>query len=215
MEKKYKLINSNIWNGKKIYRIEALRSFGNVKKGDFGGWVEGEHNLSHEGNCWIPHISVICGSTRIEGDFVVQSNIDVLYTVSNPEKLKRYYFPRMSWRINYSGFDEKTNQHIVKVGCQFHSIDNWKNPAFRNNFVNRYYLNISEVSHLLGILAEIEKYHCQTDPFKKIEENIQALKKEVTEPLKTETISLISSLQVSKTTSNRDPKTGRFMKKGS
>lgn len=36
-----------------LYRIKALRDFGNVKAGDIGGWVESYNNLSQEGNCWI------------------------------------------------------------------------------------------------------------------------------------------------------------------
>ena len=35
-------------------RVVALRDFGgNVKKGDVGGIVDGEHNLSHYGDCWV------------------------------------------------------------------------------------------------------------------------------------------------------------------
>ena len=54
MEKKYKLTNESvIVNGKTLHRIEALRDFGNVKKGDKGGFVEKECNLSQSGDCWV------------------------------------------------------------------------------------------------------------------------------------------------------------------
>ena len=213
MKKKYEFVGSDTWCGKKICRIRALRSFGNVIKGEYAGWVEGERNLSHEGNCWISSDGAICGDTKITGDLIISQNFDVLYTVSNPEKLKMYGFPRTGWHINYSGFDKKTNQHFIRVGCQVHSINKWKNPEFRENFVLDYRLSDFEVNYLLGILSEIEKNHCQTDPFKKIEENIAELKKEVTEPLKTETISLISSLPITQKSSlpKRD-KFGRFIK---
>ena len=36
-----------------LYRIQALRNFGDVREGDLGGFVESEMNLSHEGKCWI------------------------------------------------------------------------------------------------------------------------------------------------------------------
>lgn len=36
-----------------LWRIEALRDFGDIKKGSIGGCVESEENLSHDGNCWI------------------------------------------------------------------------------------------------------------------------------------------------------------------
>lgn len=54
MEKKYKLTDETItFNFIKLHRIEALRSFGNVRKGDKGGFIESEDNLSHEGNSWV------------------------------------------------------------------------------------------------------------------------------------------------------------------
>lgn len=39
--------------GKKLFRIKALVTFGNVKKGELGGFVEKEENLCHIGNCWV------------------------------------------------------------------------------------------------------------------------------------------------------------------
>lgn len=54
MEKKYKLTNESvIVNGKTLYRIKSLKDFGNVKKGDKGGFVEKEENLSQSGDCWV------------------------------------------------------------------------------------------------------------------------------------------------------------------
>jgi len=54
MEKKYELTNEKImFFGKKLCRIRALKDFGNVNKGDLGGFIEKEENLSHEGICWI------------------------------------------------------------------------------------------------------------------------------------------------------------------
>lgn len=56
MEKKYELLlDDSIIHGigKTLYRIRALKDFSNVKKGDLGGYVESEENLSHDGDCWI------------------------------------------------------------------------------------------------------------------------------------------------------------------
>ena len=45
-EKKYKLTDEYITIGdKKLYRIEALKYFAYIKKGDKGGFVESEDNL--------------------------------------------------------------------------------------------------------------------------------------------------------------------------
>jgi UDP-3-O-[3-hydroxymyristoyl] glucosamine N-acyltransferase len=54
MEKKYKLTDETIKiDDVTLYRIEALKDFGKIKKGDKGGFVQSEKNLSQKGNCWI------------------------------------------------------------------------------------------------------------------------------------------------------------------
>lgn len=65
--KKYELIeDSNThYKNRKVYRVKALRDFGSVQKGDIGGWVEGEHNLSHEGDCWIFDDAYVVDQARI------------------------------------------------------------------------------------------------------------------------------------------------------
>lgn len=37
----------------RLHRIRALIDFDDVKVGDYGGYIETEDNLSHEGNCWV------------------------------------------------------------------------------------------------------------------------------------------------------------------
>lgn len=68
--KKYKLIqDSRIWQyDRAIYRIQALRDFSDVKKGDLGGFVESEGNLSQEGDCWIYDMAQAVEKSRVEGD---------------------------------------------------------------------------------------------------------------------------------------------------
>lgn len=52
--KKYELTDDSIeWSGATLYRIRALRDFGNVKKGALGGFVQSEVNLSHYGDSWV------------------------------------------------------------------------------------------------------------------------------------------------------------------
>ena len=52
--KKYRLTEeTKVINGHTLHRIEALKDFGGVKKGELGGWIEKEDNLSHDGNAWV------------------------------------------------------------------------------------------------------------------------------------------------------------------
>lgn len=76
MEKKYRLLeNDTITVGfKTLYRIEALKDFAGVKKGDKGGYVEKEENLSHEDNCWVYDNALVHGEARISGNVCVSDN---------------------------------------------------------------------------------------------------------------------------------------------
>lgn len=51
--KKFELTTKISFNGRTLYRIRALKNFRNVKKGDLGGYVEKESNLSQTGDAWI------------------------------------------------------------------------------------------------------------------------------------------------------------------
>ncbi len=58
--------------GTTVYRIKALRSFGDVKKGDLGGFVESESNLSMSGDCWIYDDAVVLDDGEVLDDSVVR-----------------------------------------------------------------------------------------------------------------------------------------------
>ena len=68
-DKKYKLTDECITIGdKKLYRIESLKDFAFIKKGDKGGFVESEENLSQVGSCWIYNDTKVCGNAKVCGD---------------------------------------------------------------------------------------------------------------------------------------------------
>ena len=72
MEKKYKLTEETInVNGRTLYRIEALKDFANIKKGDKGGFIENEKNLSQSDDCWV------YGNARVYNNAVVYDNAKV------------------------------------------------------------------------------------------------------------------------------------------
>lgn len=54
--------------GKILYRIEALGDFGNVKKGDLGGYLEKEENLSQDRYCWVSGNARVYGNAWVYGD---------------------------------------------------------------------------------------------------------------------------------------------------
>lgn len=74
MSKKYELVNQRK-DG--LYQVKALKSFNNVKKGDLGGWVAGEHNLSHAGVCWAYDSAEVFEDAKVFGDAAVSGTAEV------------------------------------------------------------------------------------------------------------------------------------------
>ena len=84
MGNKYELTEETMeYDGHTLHRIKALKSFRTLKndywgytinKGDLGGWVESEKNLSQEGNCWIRDNSKVYGEAKITDDRVINES---------------------------------------------------------------------------------------------------------------------------------------------
>jgi hypothetical protein len=68
--KKYKILkDSKIkFKGRTLYRIQALGSFGDVQKGDIGGYIEKHNNLSHQDKCWIYGNAKVFNDAKVFGD---------------------------------------------------------------------------------------------------------------------------------------------------
>lgn len=63
--------------GRKLFRIKALVSFGNVKAGDMGGYVEKEENLSHLNDAWVYGNAKVYGDAWVSGNAKVYGNAKV------------------------------------------------------------------------------------------------------------------------------------------
>ena len=79
--KKYELTtNTKVFDGKTLYQIRALASFGDVHAGDFGGYIEKEDNLSQAGTAWVYGNALVSdnaqvyGNARVYGDAWVYGN---------------------------------------------------------------------------------------------------------------------------------------------
>lgn len=67
--KKYELTsNFKMFLGRKLFQIKALISFGSVVKGELGGYIEKEENLSHENSAWVYGDARVCGNAEVYGD---------------------------------------------------------------------------------------------------------------------------------------------------
>src|SRR5574344_1081445 len=78
MKKKYELTDETLeWGTHILHRIKALKEFAEVKKGDLGGWVESEYNLSQDGTCWVYDDAKVFENARISLDAIIYNNAQV------------------------------------------------------------------------------------------------------------------------------------------
>lgn len=76
--KKYELTDQSIeLLGVTLRRIRALRDFGNVKKGELGGYVQSEDNLSHAGDAWVYDNAMVFDKARVIENAKVRHNAKV------------------------------------------------------------------------------------------------------------------------------------------
>lgn len=62
-----------------LYHVRALKDFGDICAGDLGGYIKGEHNLSHGGDARVYGDARVCGDAWVDGNAWVGSKAD--YTV--------------------------------------------------------------------------------------------------------------------------------------
>lgn len=76
MKKKYKMTEEIIVrDGHILHRIEALVDFGDVKKGDKGGWIEKEDNLS--GNAWVYEDAKVYGNATVSQNAKIYGEAEI------------------------------------------------------------------------------------------------------------------------------------------
>lgn len=105
--KKYELTGEvKVKFGVTFKRIRALIDFGNVKKGELGGFIEKEENLSHENNAWVSGNARVYGNARVSGNAEVSGNADYVL------------IGRIGSRFGFTTFfRNKNNEIYVSCGC--------------------------------------------------------------------------------------------------
>ncbi|WP_141108402.1 hypothetical protein [Enterococcus sp. 5B3_DIV0040] len=77
--KKYCLTDQYVlFAGEPFYRIQALIDFGDVRKGDYGGFVQHLSNLSQYGDCWIYNSALVGGNAYVHQNAKVREQAWVI-----------------------------------------------------------------------------------------------------------------------------------------
>lgn len=84
---------TNPISGKPLLRLVAVKQFGlvtgsKVKVGEQGGLVEGEWNLSQQGDCWVGKSAVVCDDARVV-DYAIVSGNSIVSTNAVVSELAR------------------------------------------------------------------------------------------------------------------------------
>ena len=75
---KYELTDETIeYLGHILHRIKALKDFGDIKKGDMGGWIEGSFNLSQYGDCWVYQGAIAYDNSRVLNNSKIYDNAQI------------------------------------------------------------------------------------------------------------------------------------------
>ena len=73
--RKYELTSeTKVIDGVELHRIKAIKSFGNIKKGELGGWIESEKNLSQYGDAWVCGYAKVFDNAKVDGNAKVGGN---------------------------------------------------------------------------------------------------------------------------------------------
>ena len=64
-------------DGTKLYRIVALRNFGDVEKGQKGGYIQHEGNLSQHGDCWVAERAKVYHQARVEKNALACDYVEI------------------------------------------------------------------------------------------------------------------------------------------
>ena len=76
--KKYVLTDEVMnYGGRTLHRIKAIKDFNDVQKGDLGGWIEKEINLSDVGDCWVYDNSKVFNNARVYGNAILTQEAEV------------------------------------------------------------------------------------------------------------------------------------------
>jgi len=111
---KYKLQPTDFTTpaGKPLFRVVALRDSSFAKAGELGGYIEGETNLSHEGDCWVSGNARVYGDARVYGNAWVGGDARVYGNAEVSGDAQVYGDARVGGNARFTGgyaFATKTN----------------------------------------------------------------------------------------------------------
>ena len=166
MDKKYELTEDTITCcGRTLHRVRAIKSFGGVKAGELGGYIENEDNLSQEGDAWVYGNAQVYDSARVYGDAWVYGDALVygnaqVYGNADIQSSRNYFVagPLGSRDRFTTFFRTKSNDIKVACGCFKGTIDEFVSKVKETHGTSAYgqeYCGIVDfVKNYLNLIKE-------------------------------------------------------------
>lgn len=124
--KKYELTDETmVFHGITLHRIKALKDFGNVKSGEIGGWIESEHNLSHNGDCWVADNAKVFDDARVFCDAEIHGDSHV--------KCYNDYIVFKNFWSSGRYFTWTRSNNMWKVGCFYGTGEDLVKKAYADS----------------------------------------------------------------------------------
>ena len=154
--KKYELTSeTKVINCVELHRIKALNSFGNIKKGELGGWIESEKNLSQYGDAWVGGNATVrgnawvCGNATVRGNAIIYENATISENATVEDNAKVYgnatisgdawvggkedYIVFKNWWSSGRYFTWTRSNNKWKVGCFYGSGEELIAKAYKDS----------------------------------------------------------------------------------
>lgn len=126
--KKYEFTGeTKVVNGTTLKRIRALVSFGDVVKGEVGGFIKDEKNLSHNGNACVTGDARVDGNARVTGNACVNGNAEVTGDAWVTDTTDYMLIGSIGSRNDFTTFFKNKGGGIsVKCGCFSGTIEEFR-----------------------------------------------------------------------------------------
>ena len=111
--------------GTELFRVKALISFGDVEKGELGGYVEKEANLNHYGNARVYGDAWVYGDACVYGNARVSGNAEV-------SKLNDYIVFKNNWSSGRYFTYTRSNK-MWSVGCFYGTGEELVEKAYQDS----------------------------------------------------------------------------------
>lgn len=153
IERKYEFTEeTKKFCGRILHRIRAVRSFNGVKKGDLGGFIKSEDNLSHNGMAWVYlgarvyDTARVYGNAQIYGDARIYGKTDYI-TVE-----------QIGSRFDTTTFFKTANSEIyVSCGCFRGSITEFREKVKKTHGVDTKYAKVYQSAANLAEMQILDR----------------------------------------------------------